>query len=70
MIQYIANEEHYSKVLEKAKKVKKSLWIGTADIKDVYVKAGIESTQPFLSVLSTLIKNGVEVRMLFAKEPG
>lgn len=70
MLQYIANEEHYSKVLEKTKKVKKSLWIGTADIKDVYVKAGIESTQPFLSVLSTLIKNGIEVRLLFAKEPG
>lgn len=70
MIQYIANEAHYKEVLEKSKSVKHSLWIGTADIKDVYIKDGIDSTQPFLSVLSMLIKNGVEVRLLFAKEPG
>ena len=38
--QYIANEAHYDKVIEKIKDCKKTLWIGTADIKDLYVKDG------------------------------
>ena len=38
--QYIANEDHYDKVIEKIKDCKKTLWIGTADIKDLYVKDG------------------------------
>lgn len=37
MIKYIQNEQHYKEVLSKASKVKESLWIGTADIKDLYV---------------------------------
>ncbi|MCR5765388.1 MAG: hypothetical protein K6G09_05360 [Treponema sp.] len=36
--QYIANEDHYEKVIEKIKDCKKTLWIGTADIKDLYFK--------------------------------
>ena len=49
--------------------VKRSLWIGTADIKDLYVKVGTQ-TKPFLAVLAQLIKKGVEVRLIHAKEPG
>lgn len=43
--------------------------IGTADIKDLYVKSGTGS-QPFLAVLDSLVRRGVEVRLLHAKEPG
>ena len=35
---YIQNEEHYSEVISRIAKVRNTLWIGTADIKDVYVK--------------------------------
>ena len=49
--------------------VKKSLWIGTADIKDLYVKVGA-GTKPFLAVLAQLVRKGVEVRLIHAKEPG
>lgn len=35
---YIQNEEHYSEVIARIAKVREALWIGTADIKDVYVK--------------------------------
>jgi len=66
---YISNGEHYAKVLEKVRSVKKHLWIGTADIKDVYVKEGALSI-PFLKVLSDLIKRGVQIRLIHAKEPG
>ena len=67
--QYIANEDHYDKVIEKIKDCKKTLWIGTADIKDLYVKEG-RGTKPLLEVLSDLAKRGVEIRLIHAKEPG
>lgn len=68
-IKYIQDEDHYTKVIEKASSVKKSLWIGTADIKDLHVKAG-NSSEPFLGVLAELLKRRVEVRMNHAKETG
>ena len=37
---YVADEEHYSLVVERMQKVKEQPWIGTADIKDLYVKDG------------------------------
>ena len=48
--------------------VKHSLWIGTADIKDLYVETGKEK-KPFLALLAQLIRKGVEVRLIHAKEP-
>ena len=62
---YIQNEQHYKEVLEKVRKVKSTLWIGTADIKDLYL-----GKQPFLEVLAELLKRGVNVRLIHAKEPG
>lgn len=66
---YIANDAHYDQVIERIKDVKKTLWIGTADIKDLYVKDG-RRTKPLLEVLSDLVKKGVEIRLIHAKEPG
>ena len=69
MIEYIADTDHYNKVLARVSDVKRSLWIGTADIKDLHVKVG-ETTKPFLAVIALLIRRGVEVRLIHAKEPG
>ena len=66
---YIANDAHYDQVIEHIKDVKKTLWIGTADIKDLYVKDG-RGTKPLLEVLSELVKKGVAIRLIHAKEPG
>ena len=38
MTQYIADEAHFKEVIARVPKVKRSLWIGTADIKDLYVE--------------------------------
>ena len=43
--------------------------IGTADIKDLYIDVGNEK-KPFLALIAQLIKKGVEVRLIHAKEPG
>ena len=69
MTQLIFGIDHYNKVLSQVASVKRSLWIGTADIKDLYVKVGTQ-TKPFLAVLAQLIKKGVEIRLVHAKEPG
>lgn len=69
MIKYISNADHYAEVLSQADKVKSTLWIGTADIKDLYIEIGRQKT-PFLGLLARLIKKGVSVRLIHAKEPG
>lgn len=68
-IEYIQNEQHYTRVLQQVASVKRELWIGTADIKDLFIKEG-NSTIPFLGLLSKLVTRKVNVRLLHAKEPG
>ena len=93
MITYISNSAHYKEVLSHVLHVKESLWIGTADIKDLYIEDGKTNNvsskrgqkelvlsaerekgratlKPFLEVLAKLIKKGVAVRLIHAKEPG
>ena len=38
MLTYISNTAHYKEVLSRVQSVKQTLWIGTADIKDLYVE--------------------------------
>ena len=64
-IKYIADENHYKEVLSLVAKAKRTVWVGTADIKDLYV-----GDKPFLAMLAGLLKKGVEVRLIHAKEPG
>ena len=65
MTQYIADEAHFKEVIARIANVKKYLWIGTADIKDLYV-----GDRPFLGVMADLISKSREVRLIHAKEPG
>ena len=68
-VEFISGKDHYDKVVARVASVKKSLWIGTADIKDLYVKEGVD-TKPLLGVLANLLKRGIEIRLIHAKEPG
>lgn len=65
MTKYIADQDHFKEVIELVPQVREYLWIGTADIKDLYVEE-----KPFLGVLAELIRKGREVRLIHAKEPG
>jgi phosphatidylserine/phosphatidylglycerophosphate/cardiolipin synthase-like enzyme len=47
----------------------RSIWIATADIKNLHVQSGRKFV-PFLSVLSAALERGVRVRLIHAKEPG
>ncbi len=66
MTSYISNEEHYTRVIKRMAGVKRVLWIGTADLKDVYMQGG----RPLLGLLAELLERGVNVRLIHAKEPG
>lgn len=69
MTTYIANEKHYTDVLLKALEARRTLWIGTADLKDLHIKPGNRAI-PFLHALADRIEDGLEVRLIHAKEPG
>lgn len=70
MLELISNREIYERViLEMVPEAKRTIWIGTADIKDMYVGRGRRMI-PFLEILNQRIDAGVTVRLLHAKEPG
>jgi len=54
---------------ERVPQAKRYLWIVTADIKDLYIESG-GRFRPFLDVLDALVRRGVAVRLIHAKEPG
>ena len=66
---YVRDEAHYADVLLRAREVEQTLWIGTADVKDVFVMRG-QTARPFLGEIADLLKRGVAVRLIHAKEPG
>ena len=70
MTTYITDSAHYSEVIARMMKARRLLWIATADLKDLYVKKKDGSVVPLLQVLNDLVKKGVEVRLIHAKEPG
>lgn len=68
--QIITDYEIYEKVLlAQVPRAERFLWIGTSDLKDLHVDKNGKMV-PFLEVLSDLIKRGVEIRLIHAKEPG
>ena len=57
MTTYIADTDHYSKVITQIPKVKRLLWIATADLKDLYVE---KKGGAVVQILNDLVKKGVE----------
>jgi phosphatidylserine/phosphatidylglycerophosphate/cardiolipin synthase-like enzyme len=69
--QLVLNQETYEAVLgQLVPEAKKFLWIITADIKDVHVPGPRGKYVPLVKVLAQKLREGVEVRILHAKEPG
>ena len=70
MTTYIADTDHYNQDIAQIQKVKRLLWIATADLKDLYVEKKGRAVVQLLQMLNDLVKKGVEVRLIHAKEPG
>ena len=70
MSRLVINQETYQAVLQEiVPAAKKLLWLVTADLKDLHVGSG-KKFVPFLQILAGKISEGVEVRLVHAKEPG
>jgi len=68
--EFITDREIYKKViLAEVPRAKDFLWIGTSDIKDMYVDDSGKMV-PFLKILSKLADKKVSIRLIHAKEPG
>lgn len=68
--EFISDREIYLRVIREAVgSAQQFLWLGTSDLKDLYVHKG-KRMVPFLEVLSDLVENGVSIRLIHAKEPG
>lgn len=71
MTTFLTNRDIYiSVVCDLVPQTRERLWIATADIKDMYVDNGRRDMVPFLEVLDGMVKRGIEVRLIHAKDPG
>jgi len=70
MHRLLLNREIYTEFVQtELAKAHSFLWIVTADIKDLHIE--IEGDfKPFLALLDDLVRRGVAVRLIHAKEPG
>ncbi len=71
MTDLVLNEESYQRVLaDLVPSAERFVWIATADLKDLHVAGAGKKYIPFVQVLGQLVEDGVEVRLVHAKEPG
>jgi len=71
MTTFLSNCDIYESVIcGIVPQVGERLWIAIADIKDMYVDASGWDIVPFLEVLDGMVKRGIEVRLIHAKDPG
>jgi phosphatidylserine/phosphatidylglycerophosphate/cardiolipin synthase-like enzyme len=69
-VEFIKDREIYDKViLEAIPRASRFVWLATANIKDLHVNKGRRMV-PFLETLSTLLDDGIQIRLLHAGEPG
>lgn len=70
-MELVLNEAIYERVVQREIPLaRKWVWILTADIKDMHVERPGGRFAPFLEVIAGLVADGVEVRLIHAKEPG
>jgi phosphatidylserine/phosphatidylglycerophosphate/cardiolipin synthase-like enzyme len=71
MLKFVEDMEIYQEVIcGIVLNAKRSIWIGTSDLKDMHVLRARGKTVPLLQELSELITSHVKIRLVHAKEPG
>jgi phosphatidylserine/phosphatidylglycerophosphate/cardiolipin synthase-like enzyme len=71
MHELLINEQIHRRVIrELLPAADRFVWIATADIKDMYVERAKGKFDTFLAVFADLVREGVNVRLIHAKEPG
>jgi len=71
MTELVLNEAIYRRVLlEQLPAAAKFVWIATADIKDLHMEVRKGKFDSILAVFADLVRDGIEIRLIHAKEPG
>ncbi len=71
MIRFVDDRRIFEEVFRNAlPKARRFVWIATADIKDMHLPGRGRRYESVLGVISSLIENGIAVRLVHAKEPG
>jgi phosphatidylserine/phosphatidylglycerophosphate/cardiolipin synthase-like enzyme len=67
----LLNEQIYKRVIQQLlPAAERFVWIATADVKDMHVEHTPGNFAPVLAVFADLVRAGVDVRLIHAKEPG
>ncbi len=71
MTELVFNGDIYRRVLlERLPAAESFVWIATADLKDLHLEVRKGKFDSILAVFADLIRDGVEIRLIHAKEPG
>lgn len=71
MERVVLNEEIHEAVFrDLIPSARRFLWIATADLKDLHYRRTARKFDTFLALFDDLISDGVEIRLIHAKEPG
>ncbi|MDF2374806.1 MAG: phospholipase D family protein [Verrucomicrobiales bacterium] len=67
----VLNEEIHEAIFkELIPSAKRFVWIATADIKDLHYQRTARKFDTFLAMFDDLVSDGIEIRLIHAKEPG
>ncbi|MEM6280347.1 MAG: phospholipase D family protein [Verrucomicrobiota bacterium] len=67
----VLNEEIHEAIFKDLiPSAKRFVWIATADLKDLHYQRTARKFETFLALLDDLVSDGVEIRLIHAKEPG
>lgn len=67
----VLNEEIHEAIFkELIPSAKRFVWIATADIKDLHYQRTARRFDTFLAMFDDLVSDGIEIRLIHAKEPG
>jgi len=71
MDRLVLNEEIHEVVFhDLVPSARKFVWIATADLKDLHLRRTARRFDSFLALFADLVAEGVEIRLIHAKEPG
>jgi phosphatidylserine/phosphatidylglycerophosphate/cardiolipin synthase-like enzyme len=71
MERLVLNEEIYAEtVLRAMPAAERFLWMATADLKDMHVPVSAKRFDSVAALWAGLVRQGVEIRLIHAKEPG
>jgi len=68
-VELLLSDQIYSAFQKQLESARRFVWVATADLKSTYIRSE-GSFRSILEVFASLVRSGVEIRLIHAKEPG